>query len=78
MKVRAVGARTLVDDLHAAEPFALAKGRFNRFDQAGSVVFPDHQPIEDHMQMVRPACGKGLDFVEIENLLAALHSAVPT
>ena len=76
-KVRAVGAEALVDDVHAAEAIALAKRGFDRFDEAGSVVFPDHQPIEDHMQMVRPGCGKGLDLVEIEDLLAALQSGEP-
>ena len=76
-KVRAVGAGALVDDLHAALALALTKGRFNRFDEAGSIVFTDDQPIEDHIQMVRPACGKSLDLVEIQDLRAALQSAVP-
>ena len=76
-EVRTLGSGALIDDLHAAQALALAKRGFDRFDEAGSVVFPDHQPIEDHMQLVRPGCGKGLDLVEIEGLLAALQSGEP-
>ena len=76
-KVRAVDTGAPVDDLHAAEAFALAKRGFDRFDEAGSIVFTDHQPIEDHMKMGRPGFGKGVDLMEIEDLFAALHSGEP-
>ncbi len=76
-KGRAVGSGSLVDDLHAAQALALAKRGFDRFDEPGSVVFADHQPIEDHMKMLWPGFGKGVDLVEIEDLLTARHSGEP-
>src|SRR5437016_921013 len=76
-KVRTVGSDALVDDLHAAQALALAKRGFDRFDEAGSVVFPDHQPIEYHMKMVRPGFRKAVGFMEIEDFLAAPDPGEP-
>jgi hypothetical protein len=64
----------MVDDHHAAESLTLAKRSFDCFDEAGSVVFADHKPIENYRKMVWSGFGKGVDFVEVEDLLTALHS----
>ena len=74
-KVCAVGSGALVDDLYEAQAFALSEGSFDRFDEAGPVVFPDYQPIEDHMEMIRPGFGKAMGVMEIEDLHAASHPA---
>jgi len=74
-KVCAVGSGTQVDNLYEAQAVALAECGFDRFDEAGPVVFPDYQPVEDHMEMIWPGFGKTMDLVEIEDLPAASHSA---
>ena len=74
-KVCAVGPETLIDDLYEAQAFAFAECRFDRFDKAGPVVFPDYQPIEDHMKMIRPGFGKTMGFMEIEDFPTASHPA---
>jgi hypothetical protein len=76
-KVRAVGSGSLIDDLYAAQALAFVKGRLDRFDEARAVVFPDYEPIEDHIKIIQPCFGKGLDLMEIEDLLAAPHSGKP-
>jgi hypothetical protein len=73
--VRTVGSGALVDHFYEAEAFALSECGFDRFDQARPVVFPDHQPIEDHMEVIRPGFWQAMGFVEIKDLRIASHSA---
>src|SRR5262245_7431206 len=71
----AIGSGTSVNYFYQAQAFTLAERSFNRFNETGSIVFPDYQPIQDYVEVIRPGSRESMGLMEVEDFRATSDPA---